>query len=540
MGTGAPVAIPIGHMAVTGQSQQSGKTTTLEALISRSGLRAVAFVTKRGEGSFTDGLMIPPYFSERSDWQFVEAILESTMRQRLKFERAWIVRATKGAHSLADVQRNVRRLQEQSKRSMDADIYMLLGEYLDLVVPLLANLPAADKVNLVRGLNVMDLAAYPAQLQALVIQSVLAWIYQHETDVIAVIPEAWEFVPQKRGSPVKLAAVDLIRKGAGLHDFIWLDSQDIAGVEKEIVRQASVWLLGVQREANEVRRTLAHIPAGVKKPKPEDIAGLGIGQFWACWHGHAVKTYVQPAWLAPAVAQAVAMGAAPPRRPPAEKPIWPGHPHVDEAIRAGRAAPRPPLKTGDVVGGTPRWGGPPVVTFAELDRRLDAQEKGDDDMGKDVEAKLDQLIKLMTAQQHHQPAPSRIDTAHAATSPGADEEALYQRIKSRLMKEAPALIKLATFKPEIEVTVERQVIELDGSTLRGRLAKLIAEGFFDTGKANRDAVKELARTGKTAHDSNVLKEIRELISMRFLFRTPGDRFQATTEAKVNLIEKGGR
>jgi hypothetical protein len=38
-------------MVVTGQTQEAGKTTTLEALISRRAPR-VAFVTKRGEGAF--------------------------------------------------------------------------------------------------------------------------------------------------------------------------------------------------------------------------------------------------------------------------------------------------------------------------------------------------------------------------------------------------------------------------------------------------------------------------------------------------------
>lgn len=32
VGTGAPVAVPLKHTAVTGQTQESGKTTTLEAL----------------------------------------------------------------------------------------------------------------------------------------------------------------------------------------------------------------------------------------------------------------------------------------------------------------------------------------------------------------------------------------------------------------------------------------------------------------------------------------------------------------------------
>lgn len=49
----ARVDIPIRHMAVTGQTQESGKTTTVEALITRSGLPAIAFLTKRGEDPAT-------------------------------------------------------------------------------------------------------------------------------------------------------------------------------------------------------------------------------------------------------------------------------------------------------------------------------------------------------------------------------------------------------------------------------------------------------------------------------------------------------
>ncbi len=519
VGTGKAVNIPIAHMAVTGQTQQSGKTTALEALISRAGRRAVAFVTKRGEGSFTDGRRIRPFFRERADWQFVEAILESTMRQRMRFERAWVVRAARGAHSLADVQRNIAHLQSAAKRSMDQDIYMLLGEYLGLVVPLLAKLPAADTVDLKPGLNVMDLGDYPAELQALVIQSVLGWIYQHERNVIAVIPEAWQFVPQGKGAPVKLAAIDLARKGAGLGDFLWLDSQDLAGVEKEVVRQASVWLLGVQRESNEIKRTLAHIPAGVKKPKPEDIATLGVGQFWACWHGSAIKTYVWPAWMSERSAEGLALGGgSPPPRPPPK--------HV--AVSLHRYTYQPPTES-------------------------------EGDMSKGVEEKLDRLLALIAAREPlpAPPADERSsrrravsDALHVAADVAAaaptrfgdgfagDEEALFQRFKARLLKEAPALIKLLTLKPEIEVLVERQILQVDGQSLRGRLAKLIAEGFFDVGRTNREAVKELARTGKSAHDSNVLRELRELIVMGFVYRTAGDRFQAVANAKVNVRETG--
>ena len=134
IGTGDPVIIPVNHLAVTGQTQMAGKTTTLEALVARSGLRAVAFVTKRGEGAFRGGRHIPPYFRERADWQFVAAVLEATLRERLKFERAWIMRASKGARTLADVQRNVREAMKTAK-GISANVYFTLDEYLNIVVP---------------------------------------------------------------------------------------------------------------------------------------------------------------------------------------------------------------------------------------------------------------------------------------------------------------------------------------------------------------------------------------------------------------------
>src|SRR3569623_676454 len=310
VGTGAPIAIPVGHMVVSGQSQQAGKTTALEGLISRSGLRAITFVTKRGEGAFAGGRRVAPYFRERADWQFIEAVLESTMRQKMRFERAWLMRACKGASTLAQVRVHVKALQSKATRSMDADIYMLLGEYLDLVVPLIERLPAAPRVDLRDGLNVMDLAAYPTELQALVIRSVLEWVYDHEEGVLTVVPEAWETLPEHRGSPVKLAATALVRKGAALRNFLLIDSQDIAGVSKEIIRQATVWLLGVQREMNEITRALAHIPAGIKQPRAEDVVQLGRGEFFACYGRTAVKAYVQPEWMDEGEAAAIARGEA--------------------------------------------------------------------------------------------------------------------------------------------------------------------------------------------------------------------------------------
>jgi hypothetical protein len=141
IGTGEPVAIPLGHMAVTGQTQLSGKTTALEALVTRSRLRAVAFITKRGESSFTAGRRVEPFFQERTDWQFIESILESTMKQSMSFKQPWIVRVCEGTRTLADVQARASDLLEKSRPGMNQDMYLLLNEYLKIVVPLVERLP---------------------------------------------------------------------------------------------------------------------------------------------------------------------------------------------------------------------------------------------------------------------------------------------------------------------------------------------------------------------------------------------------------------
>lgn len=315
--TGKPVEIPIGHLAVTGQSQASGKTTTLEGLVYRSGLRAVAFLTKRGEESFRVAAPIPPYFRDRSDWRFISSILEATVSEKLKFQRAEIIKLCQeysgpegswsAPTSLAMVMQNA-ELALQKAKGIPARVYTELAEYLRMVVPEIERLPYTKTLKLKHGLNVMDLTEYDFPLQALVVRSVIEWIHHHAEHTIIAIPEAWKFAPKQRGSPVRLAAEELIRQGAALKNFLWCDSQDIAGVSSVLLRQVTVWLFGVQRDPHEIERTLDHIPADTRKPTKRDIATLGRGQFIVCWERQMHRVYVQPAWMRPAHAEAIARG----------------------------------------------------------------------------------------------------------------------------------------------------------------------------------------------------------------------------------------
>jgi hypothetical protein len=308
VGSGAEVKIPLHHMIVTGTTQMSGKTTTLQALISRSDRTAIAFRTKRGEADFSDAEPHPPYFRERADWQYVQSLLEATMRERLKFERSWIIRATKNATTLKEVRDNVER-ELRTARGISEGVYTNLKAYLDIVIPQIERIQFAPKVHLKTGLNVMDLEGLSEEVQGLIIASTLEYIHQKAKGVISIVPEAWKFVPQGRKAPVQVVIEKLAREGAVIGNYVWLDSQDITGVDKPTLKNFDIWLLGRQREVNEVQRAISQIPLPKKaKPAPEDVAQLPLGRFIACY-GDSVKiTYVQPAWLAPELARDVAMG----------------------------------------------------------------------------------------------------------------------------------------------------------------------------------------------------------------------------------------
>ena len=515
--TGTPVAIPLGHMAVTGMTQQAGKTTTLEALIARSGLRAIAFVTKRGEASFADAKRIPPYFRERADWVFVASLIDATLAEKNKILRAWLMKVCRNTKTLAEVQRNVKAAKE-SARGFAESIYTEIEGYLELVVPQIAELPPARGIKLAAGLNVMDLSPYTTALQALVIRSALDHVYEHEEAVVTVIPEAWEFLPEGRGSPVKQGAETLIRKGGGLQNFMWIDSQDMAGVWKLALRAAPLYLIGVQREANEIRRTLANIPGSIAKPKAADVATLELGQFYACWSTHAIKTYVQPVWMDPDQARAVAMGQA--------EPAWP-----QRSTTSLRHTPPPEAASTAAA----------IETESE---DIDVKEL------EEISKKLDQLVELVRADWKARSAPfadtlKAVPTttggaARPAQAPGGafDEDALYERFKERLVAEAPGLLRLLTSRPEIEVSVERRVLEVDEGSLRGQLALLILGGFFDEPVVGYAAYTELTQRRKFKIGKiNVYNEMKEMVRDGFLRTEDGKRYVKAAGAKIVKHER---
>jgi hypothetical protein len=119
-------------------------------------------------------------------------------------------------------------------------------------------------------------------------------------------------------------------------------------------------------------------------------------------------------------------------------------------------------------------------------------------------------------------------------------EELFQQIKDRLITEAaidPRVLEVLVQRPEIRVKVERATIEVDGDTLRGRLALLIHEGFFDESKEGGKVFAEVQRRGfKTAHP-NVSRELGELSRLGFLTRS-NKWYTAVPAMKANVVAEG--
>jgi hypothetical protein len=158
----------------------------------------------------------------------------------------------------------------------------------------------------------MDLENLSTEVQSLIIRSTLDYVLNNEKGVIVVIPESWKFLPENRGNPVKQIAEEFIRQGATRKNFLYLDSQDIAGTSKAILKQVANWCLGLQVEINEVQHTLEQIPLPKNlKPKEDEIMTLKIGHFILCNPYFTKKIYVCPAWLNEETAKKIALGTIP-------------------------------------------------------------------------------------------------------------------------------------------------------------------------------------------------------------------------------------
>jgi hypothetical protein len=309
VGSANPVYLPLHHLAIFGMTQLSGKTTTLEALISRSGLKAIAFIVKRGEAGFSKYNPVTPYYKPRADWQFVEGLVNVALGEKVKYEpgmRYGIMKVCKGHKDLKEIQKAAQELARETKHDFMKSVYEKLVAYLEIVIPELEKWVFSEKLELDEGINVMNLSGMRLETQHIVIASTIEYAFANLDHVIVIIPEAWETIPQGKMTPVKWVAQQFIRKGAALGNYLWLDSQDIGGIDKTPLRQCDNWLMGRMKEAHEVERIMKQL-LGMKIPA-EEIQTLPLGHFYAAIGNDVKKVYVLPIGVPEELGIEVALG----------------------------------------------------------------------------------------------------------------------------------------------------------------------------------------------------------------------------------------
>lgn len=308
--SGKEVSVTPSHLIVTGLTQLSGKTTTLEALIKRSKLKAIIFKTKIGEKSFTEGTEVAPFFRDRSDYEFVKSLIEAYSKEKLFLEKGTLMRLCKGSNDLVSIKKKVdEELAEGKLRGIKEEIHTRLQHYLENLIPQIQYANFSKTLSVYEGINIMNLERFSEEAQSLIIQSVADEVLKTMKGVIIVIPEAWKFLPQKYNNPCKRVVESFIRQGATNQNYIWIDSQDMAGVDKLPLKQISTWILGYQAERNEVKHTLDQISLPKKmKPTEDEIMTLQKGHFFlSCYEG-VFNVYVQPIWLDDEKAKQIAKG----------------------------------------------------------------------------------------------------------------------------------------------------------------------------------------------------------------------------------------
>lgn len=328
IGSGSPVEAELHHLAIFGLTQKSGKTTALEAFIHRiDGNSAILVLrTGRGEIGFEGAHRIPFYFRERTDWQFVEGMISAHLQEKAKFYRGDIMRACRGARSLEDVGKHIQAALKKSKEgSFVEKIYTELDQYLSEILPQLRSVSFSSELVLSKGPQLMDLESVRPSMQQLVISATLDNVMQFHRDVIVVLPEARDFIPEDRRTPAKMSIENLIRKGAKLGNYLWCDSQSLTGLDLDIMRSVGIWMFGRQNLDREMERSAKAVPNG--RARPSDIQSLKLGQFFLVQGEEVKKVYVQPAWLPEGEAISIAKGkgaAESAGRPVMEKSVTDG------------------------------------------------------------------------------------------------------------------------------------------------------------------------------------------------------------------------
>lgn len=154
----------------------------------------------------------------------------------------------------------------------------------------------------------------------------------------------------------------------------------------------------------------------------------------------------------------------------------------------------------------------------------------------EIDAKLGSILSKLEKIEGDVLASGKLKPPRAPVPEPIDEGALYERFKARLLAEAPGLLRLLVDQPELHVTIRRPVIEVDSTSLRGRIGQLIVEGVFDTPVRPSMVVRKLESIGYPTSAKDVSRALGKLLELHVLVKDQNGLYQTTPGLKVERKE----
>jgi hypothetical protein len=340
------------------------------------------------------------------------------------------------------------------------------------------------------------------------------------------LEEAAEFIPQRVYDGQTYAAVEkLARMGGNAGVGVTLINQRAEEVNKAVLELCDNLLLHRQRGKNSLLSLRKWLEAGNVDPPKEitdSIADLPTGEAWA-WF----KDVGKPVRIKVLQKQSF----DPNRREMSRKHgAAPQAVNVGEFVAKMRAAleGKPKATTGYQPKPGPK---PPVPTTGSA--VMPPREKQVDEREAKALREENARLKARIAELENS-FRSGDASREVASEAVLDMDAIYAEVKRRAAAD-PGVLALLYSVPEIEITVTRQKVQLTDETLTGRLAGLIAGGFFDDGATASAAHTELQRRGRGSAKPNVYRECDKLAGMGFLTKE-SNGYKSVDGMKVNLVE----
>jgi len=345
-----------------------------------------------------------------------------------------------------------------------------------------------------------------------VIAASLEYIMEKMSGVIVVVPEAYKLIPLDRPSPVRLAAEAITREGMKIKNFLWLDSQQLTGLDLDILRNVDIWLFGRQTLDREKERAAKMIPGhGVSS---DDIHGLTLGQFYVVQYGEKVqKVYVQPAWLDSKTAIKVAKGED------AILSMEEAHKMMEARVPREERVQWNPAYTD---GPRPIADGPEPTILRMARENVEGKLSGTDPLAR--------MANLMASQQ------KEIDGLKQRL-----EDFIKQHEFTVLHAADPPVTSITVYDPAtiVEAVEQLEPVRVSTDTLRGQIAKIILDGkipsqLFNATRLRTILISDFGSKAEGWDVDSILNELKTLTAppfRLFTFDSKHRLFRLKSQAK---------